>query len=652
MEVSDYTYDPRIRRRHIPLLTQQKRLRHLTAIFARNIVLVDFTGKDNFRLFYTIHLDKESEPIYTSEISEGNLNPTWQQLGSSRFQHSANHASSSFFIVRVWMLKDSVFSATCIIEWAVHLGGLRYLGEQVPKDGRKFLPNSLLFAMPEGVYGAPDCMLQGAKGDTQGNTLHEVLYSDPTVVRSSCTVNSLRRLLTTERAIKQTQASVQRVRRAIEQRLRERVRLQKVQAEREQLQLTVQMLEEKRDESAALRNKERAFLDREQDGLHQKQEELRKKAEDLLHQRDSLVTQREHYIASRKQLLTTRGLLKKRRRELITDLLFIFPIVPCPDKKGYSICSVLLPHSEDFVGQNDMMLSVSLGYVTKVVLMISLFLDVPLHYPLLYFGTYSSVRDNLSDAIPDADRTLALYPRSKQKKFFHYAVFLLNKDITQLRWHCDMRTPDMRLTLYNLYTLVTSYSDDDISSSQPVSSHNPSPLLQNHMVTPDNRSSDDASSTQLQLSVESSMSGTDQHPLLASLLQQTRHEANGTMPTFLLSSSLDKGLNHLHETQESSTHQLLPAPQLLRHQGSQHSSEPNLRALEKKCRSQTINLPVVMQPVVYPVEDNGGAQGTGDESIEIGVDILFDAELTARTEVLANDRRSFRTYSCTSSTRT
>lgn len=650
MEVSDYTYDPRIRRRHIPLLTQQKRLRHLNAVFARNVTAPGLSESDNFGLFYTIHFDMDSEPIYTSERCEGNLNPTWQRLESSRFQHYGNHASSSF-VIRVWVVRNNVFSATCIIEWMVHLRGLRYLGEQVPKDGRKFLPNSLLFAMPEGIYGTPDCIVQGPKSDGQGYTVHEVLYSDPSVVRCSCTVHGLKRLLITERAIKQTLASVLRVRRAIEQRLRERVRLQKVQADREQLQLTVQMLQQKRDECTALRDRERALADQHQMELRQKEGEVARMADDLVVQRDNLRVQREHYIASRKDLLTTCGLLKMRRRQLISDLLFIFPIVPFPDRKGYSICSVFLPHSEDFIGRDDLMISVALGYVTKVVLMVSFFLGVPLQYPLTYFGTYSSVRDNLSEKLTEDLRTLPLYIKGRERMLFNYSVYLLNKDIAQLRCHCDMKTPDLRFTLLNLYTLLTSYGEDDGESagSRQGTLRNPPSALLNHAMGADNRSSDELFSQQLQHSAESSTSGhgSGHHINIASLLQQPQPEANGSSAMILLSSSLDKGLNHLHEREEETSAQhLRPLPQLLRRQGSHHSSEPNLRAFEARNRAKTIDLAVVMRPVVYAAEDDSISQTTCDGTVELAVDTLFDAELTARTEQLASARRSFRT--CTS----
>ena len=52
MAVSEYHLDTRIRRRHVPLITQQRRLRHLRSISARNI-----TGfnPDDSSLAFTLH---------------------------------------------------------------------------------------------------------------------------------------------------------------------------------------------------------------------------------------------------------------------------------------------------------------------------------------------------------------------------------------------------------------------------------------------------------------------------------------------------------------------------------------------------------------------------------------------------------------------
>ena len=51
-----------------------------------------------------------------------------------------------------------------------------------------------------------------------------------------------------------------------------------------------------------------------------------------------------------------------------------------------------------------------------------------------------------------ANKILIIPPRDKVH--FEYGVFLLNKNIAQLRWYCGLSTKDLRPTLHNLHTLM------------------------------------------------------------------------------------------------------------------------------------------------------------------------------------------------------
>lgn len=322
----------------------------MTAIFARNVVSSEISETENFGLFYTIHLNRDDPAMYTSEVSENNLNPMWQQLQMANFNSLRNNSSRSL-VVRVWLTKKSDPSATCVIEWDVNLHGLSFLGEQVPKDGRKFLPNTLLFAMPEGIYGTADSIVQqGPKLDHSGHSVYEVLYSDPSVMRNSCSVNSLKRMMTTERAIKQTQASVSRVRRAIEKRLQQRLELHERLAAQEKVRLRLGLLQEVIEERTWQLDKERRACRAKKQELADKERQLAGMKAELVEKRSLLVERRRHYFEVRESLLKTTSRLLFRQKELITELAFIYPVLPLPEKKGYTICLVHLPNSEDFNG--------------------------------------------------------------------------------------------------------------------------------------------------------------------------------------------------------------------------------------------------------------------------------------------------------------
>ncbi|KAH9370103.1 hypothetical protein HPB48_011270 [Haemaphysalis longicornis] len=610
----------------------ERRLRHLTAIFARNVVSSEISETENFGLFYTIHLNRDDPAMYTSEVSENNLNPMWQQLQMANFNSLRNNSSRSL-VVRVWLTKKSDPSATCVIEWDVNLHGLSFLGEQVPKDGRKFLPNTLLFAMPEGIYGTADSIVQGPKLDHSGHSVYEVLYSDPSVMRNSCSVNSLKRMMTTERAIKQTQASVSRVRRAIEKRLQQRLELH------ERLAATGEIIEERTWQL----DKERRACRAKKQELADKERQLAGMKAELVEKRSLLVERRRHYFEVRESLLKTTSRLLFRQKELITELAFIYPVLPLPEKKGYTICLVHLPNSEDFNDRDDRSVSVALGYVTHTLLMMSHFLD---HFS-------------------DKDREFPLYVKGKDRMMFNYSVYLLNRNIAQLKCHCNLATKDLRATLHNLYGLYEYYSikpSNNQPSSAPVSvpaSSLPGGPIKNNNnnlgSTQDQPSSDDVlSPPAMQAADMEHMFKCEEGPPLGGEEAET---SATSAPVQKLSSSLDKGLDSLQggvaESEDSRSAPLLLPLRFPSLQSSYRLSEPNLREFEARTtlkeRQAVADQLLPVPPVVYDATEESGSLNSGDGVVEVAVDTLFDADLTARTEQLATVVRSFRTYSTVSS---
>ncbi|KAM7300609.1 UV radiation resistance-associated protein isoform X1 [Ixodes scapularis] len=460
------------------------------------------------------------------------------------------------------------------------------------------------------------------------------------------------RMMTTERAIKQTQVSVSRVRRAIEKKLQQRVRLHRSRAREENLRLRISLLEQEIVQRQSKLEQEKLACQARNKEQADRAKELENIASDLVAKRNSLVEQRRQYFQVRENLLKASSMLALRQKELISELAFVYPIAQFPDKKGYSICFVHLPNSEDFNDRDDLMISVALGYVTHVLLMMSHFLDVPLRYPLIHYGTNSSVRDNLVEHFSDKEREFPLYLKGKEKMLFNYSVYLLNRNIAQLRCNCNLATKDLRFTLHNLHGLFEHYSikasgSGQVSSSAllPAPSQSvPVPIQNNnhHDVTDNLPSSDEVLSPPVQ-----------PPPIEGSFPSCTSHETDGELATSpKLSSSLDEGLDQLQVSSAETKLRQSLAPNFQSLQASQHSSEPNLREFEARnalrvrqggASIEECLLPV--PPVVYDATEESASLHSGDGvEVEVAVDTLFDADLTARTEVLANIVRSFQTY--------
>ena len=91
--------------------------------------------------------------------------------------------------------------------------------------------------------------------------------------------------------------------------------------------------------------------------------------------------------------------------------------------------------------------------------MVSCLLGAPLRYPTLSCGSRSAVQDLILDRIPDRDREFPLFSKGSERIRFEYGVFLLNKNIAQLRWMCGEVTGDGgKATLMNLARLVAACS--------------------------------------------------------------------------------------------------------------------------------------------------------------------------------------------------
>uniref|UniRef100_H2YQI5 Uncharacterized protein n=1 Tax=Ciona savignyi TaxID=51511 RepID=H2YQI5_CIOSA len=121
----------------------------------------------------------------------------------------------------------------------------------------------------------------------------------------------------------------------------------------------------------------------------------------------------------------------------------------------YMICGVKLPNSESFNSKEDGDTSVALGYTAQLLNLISQFLLVPLRYQIIQQGSHSSIFDHVTDKLNEKERIFPIYVRGSKDRFlFEYGVFLLNKNIAQLRYYCGLGTQDLRPTLHNIRALL------------------------------------------------------------------------------------------------------------------------------------------------------------------------------------------------------
>ncbi|KAJ3135217.1 hypothetical protein HK100_002944 [Physocladia obscura] len=130
----------------------------------------------------------------------------------------------------------------------------------------------------------------------------------------------------------------------------------------------------------------------------------------------------------------------------------IYPInVLRENPNAYFIRRIWLPHSE-FTGANEERTSTALGWVAHLVALISLYLDVPLRYPMKPMSSRAMILDKISQS--SSMMEFPLFIKGSEKQKFEYGVFLLNKNIEQLMNHVGLTAKNLRLILPNLKSVM------------------------------------------------------------------------------------------------------------------------------------------------------------------------------------------------------
>ncbi|XP_060817907.1 UV radiation resistance-associated gene protein isoform X1 [Bombus pascuorum] len=469
----DLTLQPRIFPRYkswLPLATQQLRLRNLVQIIGCNLK-TDINNEICW-FYYTLHRTSMSSPIYTSEAID-NTNPRWSSLEVPTI-YATSYSTASEVIVRLWkrIIINNATTDQTIFTWGISFTGLAYIGPKLSNNLETILKeNSLIFQFHGGFFTPVYCFIETPE---LKRYLH--IKVNASEIRDSYTVSKLTSLRNKMQALKQQTESVQTLRiqiasgdnfhpskypqsslnRLLQPRKvsrEKKAEILKIRKELEIAKFRTKLLEQERarkmGELRVLNQMHSNIMEENQDygsDLMERYRELNKDIERLHEWRQNQIDTRETYIQLSSQLA-------HRRRQLISELSLIYPISQGGNGK-FRIHDVHLPDSEDLELSNDTVVAVALGFVAHTTQMIANFLNIPTRYPIIHYGSRSKVIDHITENLPDNERQFPLFARSKDKLQFRYAVYLLNKNIAQLRWYCGLPTTDLRATLPNLATLI------------------------------------------------------------------------------------------------------------------------------------------------------------------------------------------------------
>ncbi|CAL1542983.1 unnamed protein product [Lymnaea stagnalis] len=442
------------------LQTFQRRLRHLHSIAVRNMHCPSNQDVDlsKLQVYFTLHKDEKSKAFYTSEKVTGSLNPTWQSFDLQRCDADID-GTAKFVVLRIWFAYDKTSKVTILAH--VYLTGLVFFSSKLQVPGVKYPTNTLLFGMFNNIFIHYDSNSSTAQLDQHiqdkvvpFDNLPAVVKVDQSMLRPSYNISSLSRIHTVQRAIKQTEASVKRIHADIEDKLMSSNENSDKLSTREVLLMKVRQLRKELLWQTQQKQLEQENLERYRVEQSVRLNALKEKRTQLLKLLKDTEEKRTMHIQSREMLVKENAQVLFRRKQIISEMVhYIYPINE-DEKQHFFINNVRLPNAEDYHGQDEVRLSVALGFTCHLTQMVSHFMDMPLRYPMVHRGSRSSILDHIHSKLTEKDREFPLYGKGKEKFQYNYAVFLLNKNISQLRFYCGLGTNDLRQTLPNLKSLL------------------------------------------------------------------------------------------------------------------------------------------------------------------------------------------------------
>ncbi|RPA76595.1 hypothetical protein BJ508DRAFT_370670 [Ascobolus immersus RN42] len=431
--------------------------------------------------FFTLHAGGSEgcgdvdRPVYISEVVKKSLNPSFQSFDLSGTGPYLSRLDA--VVVKIWVDPDGAGRWILLTELTIALRYLQYIGTQLENFRHPLPPNSIIFHLTDGCY-------------TSFNDLPPSITSEPPPLpttkepRETSSYDALLKLKDLSECILDASLT--------QQRLSEQITT--ILTAQSTAITQQQSLSERRNAHAKTlagleRTKKRlaASISR-RDKL---QSSIRARREFLKLGRDSQRTALSHLssartaLASSHQLLTvTHESLTSARRRIISDLSTIYPILPPPPPPrssplSFTIRGLPLPtHPPPFTpsafpaGLPPIhVLNAALGHVSHLLHLLSLYLLIPLRYPLHPMSSTSSIRDEIGDLRFTTRSSSAAAQQPKQNRSFplyiqrwgaegtgglrfEYAYFLLGKDVEQLLAGRGVRVLDVRCVGGNLANLV------------------------------------------------------------------------------------------------------------------------------------------------------------------------------------------------------
>lgn len=392
------------------------------------------------------------------------MNPTFRALDLDHCDAAVLRQDS--LTIRVWTRHSSVQHWRTILALTLSLASVRHLGETLEDIDHPLQQNAVLFHFPDGIFTTLATVLSAP-----GRNPASLQRNGHLATRQRCTspFDALLRLSKLTDSIGDALATRQklvfdlsRLLEAHKQALDERDRVDEA-ADR------LQTIKYAKITVSKQLDKARRQIDEKRAALSRRRELMSKDGSTRVSVRSEMLSRRDELPHLRDDREIRKKAIAAQRRRIAEDILKIFPINPAESGKALSfrIRTLRLPNSEDLDSVSAAALAAALGFVAQVTQLVSLYLEIPLLYPVNPLGSASFISDPISLIKGHAgpvvaasnsageDRRYPLHLHRVARFRFEYAVFLLNKDVQLLlESGFGVRVLDIRHTLPNLKYLL------------------------------------------------------------------------------------------------------------------------------------------------------------------------------------------------------
>ncbi|OJD33257.1 uv radiation resistance protein [Diplodia corticola] len=409
--------------------------------------LEDVTGGRMANTFFSLHVDGIGQPVYVSEEVEKAMNPDFRFFDLHSWGPAVTRLDE--LVVKVWVKSEAMAEHQHLLDIAVNFRSLQFIGKSLDSFHHPFPQNCILFHFTDGIYTS---FMDIASENYRLDFAATPAKSMSAAPQSTSSYDQLMRLSTLDDCIQDALATRDRLTTEInaiiesnDESLSTANRVPEAQERLKQVEAAVASQRRRFEAARKKRNDLQASIKYRREAMEKGRVLQAQTLEDIEHGKEQLEERKVTLQQTQDEILG-------HRRRVCEDLSKIYPIEPIPGRSlSFTIRGLSLPNSE-FDDVREDVTGAALGYVAQVVAHLSVYLSLPLAYPIEPKGSSSTIEDPIS--MTTGPRTYPLFMRGTVRYRFEYGVFLLNKNIELLSNELGLKLLDIRQTLPNLKYLL------------------------------------------------------------------------------------------------------------------------------------------------------------------------------------------------------